>query len=66
MKAEANSIVYFNRQYAPLREARVQLVVVSQKFITELRKGKSRFFAHHPQTEKRLGPRSLRMTAFVI
>jgi hypothetical protein len=23
---------------------------------------KSRFFAHHPQTERRLGPRSLRMT----
>jgi len=25
-------------------------------------KAKSRFFAHHPQTELRLGPRSLRMT----
>ena len=25
-------------------------------------RNKSRFFAHHPQTEKRLGPRSLRMT----
>jgi hypothetical protein len=40
---------------------------VSQKFIPERRESKSRFFAHNPQTEKRLGPRSLRMTvSFVL
>jgi hypothetical protein len=29
-------------------------------------KNKSRFFVHHPQTEIRLGPRSLRMTALLM
>jgi hypothetical protein len=40
--------------------------VASQKFISELRAAKRRFLAHHPQTEKRLGPRLLRMTAGIV
>src|SRR5271165_6829636 len=40
--------------------------VASQKFLSESGECKSRFFAHHPQTEKRLGPRSLRMTAAIM
>jgi hypothetical protein len=37
--------------------------VVSPKFVQETTADPS---THHPQTEKRLGPRSLRMTAFVL
>ena len=36
--------------------------VVSRKFVTRLAKGNRRFFAHHPRTEERSGPRSLKMT----
>jgi hypothetical protein len=42
------------------------LRVLSQKFLPEIRRYKSRFFAHHPRTEKRSGPRSLRMTVAIL
>jgi hypothetical protein len=36
--------------------------VGSQKFVARSASGNRRFFAHHPRTEERSGPRSLRMT----
>ena len=37
--------------------------VVSRRFVSDREEDNRRFFAYHPQTEKRLGPRALRMTA---
>ena len=40
--------------------------VLSLKFALSIGGKKSRFFAHHPRTEVRSGPRSLGMTAEVL
>jgi len=39
---------------------------MTKRPITRARRSKSRFFAHHPRTEKRSGPLSLRMTSAVL
>src|SRR5579863_10502086 len=39
---------------------------VSQKFASKKTRRKRRFFANHPQTEERLGPRALRMTSPIL
>src|ERR1700721_226955 len=40
--------------------------VVSRKFVARLARGNRRFFAHHPRTGERSGPRSLRMTPSIM
>ena len=45
---------------------RADLGLYNQNSVTELRVVKSRFFAHHPRTGLRSGPRSLRMTPSIF
>ena len=56
-------MLFETTEYAPFQS---HPSVPSLKYLPNGRKNKSRFFAHHPRTEKRSGPRSLRMTVFVF